>query len=66
MSRRPARSRRAHRILVTALVLSPLVALVVLVVVMMRTIEQRAARTAPGTPAPAEVADSAQGPSEAP
>ncbi|MFG0286376.1 MAG: hypothetical protein ACF8R7_18335 [Phycisphaerales bacterium JB039] len=50
MSRRPARSRRAHRILVTALVLSPLVALVVLVLVMLRTIEQRAA-VAPGAEA---------------
>jgi hypothetical protein len=36
---RPARSRsrRAHRMLVTAFVLSPLVALVILVLVMLRT-----------------------------
>ena len=60
MSRRPGLSRRSHRIFVTALILSPLVALVVLVVVMLRTIEGRAqdhtrpggATSAEGTQAP--------------
>jgi hypothetical protein len=42
------RSRRAHHILVTAIVLSPLVALVILVLVMLRAIEQRAAGPAGG------------------
>ncbi len=44
MTRRPARSRRAHRILVTALALSPLVVLVILVLAMLRTVEERAQR----------------------
>ena len=63
MSRRPARSRRANRILVTALVLSPLVALVILVLVMLRTIEARARRAeAPNPPVAQSATDSAPRP----
>jgi hypothetical protein len=54
VSERPGLSRRGHRILVTAIILSPLAALVVLVLVMLQTIEHRAARASGAPDAGAE------------